>query len=193
MEKALKLLFKILLVFTLVLGVLILALEISSRRLNPTQEPPRPPEFLACDTNRYPPDQEKIDFLAVLVEKQLQGLPITQEDLDRSMYLVPNHDMVGINGLFCNGMIYISDRLKQGARYYVARHELEHVFQAQGLSGDCGDQESCAHWTAAKEYPLGLIQTVVSSIVGAYRLSPSLWAFLVNNWVMFKFYFLGLR
>jgi hypothetical protein len=172
---------------------LILALEISSRRLNPTQEPPRPPEFLACDTNRYPPDQEKIDFLAVLVEKQLQGLPITQEDLDRSMYLVPNHDMVGINGLFCNGMIYISDRLKQGARYYVARHELEHVFQAQGLSGDCGDQESCAHWTAAKEYPLGLIQTVVSSIVGAYRLSPSLWAFLVNNWVMFKFYFLGLR
>jgi len=191
MEKALKLLFKILLVFTLVLGVLIMALEISSRRLNPTQEPPRPPEFLACDTNRYPPDQEKIDFLAVLVEKQLQGLPITQEDLDRSMYLVPNHDMVGINGLFCNGMIIISERLPIGARYYVARHELEHLFQSAGVAVDYQDMEFSAHWVATREFPLGLIHTVISSLVGAYQLSPSTWAFLVNIWVMFKFYFLG--
>ena len=193
MEKVLKLFFKILLGITLVLGVLILALEISTRRLNPSQEPPRPPKFLACDTTRYPPDQEKIAFLAVLVEKQLQGLPITQEDLDRSMYLVPNHDMVGINGLFCNGMIIISERLPIGARYYVARHELEHLFQSAGVAADYQDMEFSAHWVATREFPLGLIHTVISSLVGAYQLSPSTWAFLVNIWVMFKFYFLGWR
>ncbi len=192
MKKTLKLFIYILLGITLVLGGLILALETSSQRLLSNQEPPRAQAYLACDPTLNPPDQDKITFLTALGEKYREGISITRDDLDQALILVPAGDMVGLNGVYCNGMIFISDRLKQGARYYVARHELEHVFQAQGLSGDCGDQESCAHWTAAREYPLGLIQTVVSSLVGAYRLSPSLWTFLVNNWVMFKCYFLGL-
>ena len=191
MEKALKLLLKILLIITLVLGVLILALELSSRRLNPSQEPPRPRVLLACDPARYPPDPDKIEFLAALVEKKRQGSFITREDLDRAMYLVPDADMEGINGVFCSGMIFISERLPHGARYYVARHELEHLFQSAGVAADYRDMEFSAHWVAAQEHPLGLIQTVISSLVGAYQLSPSLWAFLINIWVVFKFYFLG--
>ena len=115
MKKTLKLFIYILLGITFALGGLILALEISSQRIHASQKSHPAPAYLACDPILNPPDQDKITFLTALGEKHREGISITRDDLDQALILVPAGDMVGLNGVYCNGMIFISDRLKQGA------------------------------------------------------------------------------
>lgn len=182
----------VILILILLLLIFILTLEIGIRNYPPPAEPPKERVFIACDSNLYPPDPAKLTLLEKLVEKRRQNIIPSKEELENAMYLVPNRDMIGINGVYCNEMIFVSERLPTVARYYVARHELEHLFQAAGVAGDYQDHELSANWVAASEYPLGLFQTVVSSLVGSYQLSPSFWVFLLNGWHLFKFYFLGL-
>ena len=110
--------------------------------------------------------------------------------LEEVLIDVPLEDMPYMNGVFCNGMVYVSQRLSPSSRLYVARHELEHYFQSQGVVGDCEDWELCATWVAAREYPWGFITTITSSLKEAYRLSPSFWDFLFSSWKLFKIYLL---
>ncbi len=175
----------------ILLGAFVLFLEIGSRRYVKNRVPRGSIEFEVCDESKYPVDEEKIRILEALVEARREGRDITQEDLGAALIVVREEDMARINGVYCNGLIYISEALPERAMYYVARHELEHVFQHKGVTRGCENDEYCANWIAGSEYPLGLLQTIFSSLVRAYRLYPSLWAFLFGSWRIFKVYFLG--
>ena len=94
-----------------------------------------------------------------------------------------------MNGVFCSGMVFVSQRLSPSARRYVARHELEHFFQLEGLDNDCEDWELCATWRPAKEYPWGFITTITSSLWESAH-SGSIWDFLFGSWEIFKVYLL---
>ena len=169
------------------LGFTILFLELGSRWYRePGQDFPAP-EWAVCDLDRYPLDEGKTLVIQELVGKKVQREKITREDLDLALISAPQYDMPGLNGVVCNQMIFVSSRLPESARYYVTRHELEHVFQQHGMDGDCQDWELCATWAAAWEFPLGLLRTITSSLREAYRISPSLWSFLFGSWRIFKF------
>ena len=187
MAKKKRLFLKILLGSLFLLGFAILFLELGSRLYQePDQDFPTP-EWAVCDLDRYPLDEGKTLVIQELVGKKVQGEKITREDLDRALISAPQDQMPGLNGVVCNQMIFVSSRLPESARYYVARHELEHVFQQQGMDNDCQDWELCATWAAAWEFPLGLLRTISSSLREAYRISPSLWSFLFGSWRIFKF------
>ena len=171
--------------FLLVFGILFL--ELGSRLYREPDQDYTAPEWVVCDLDRYPQEASKLIVIQELVGKKVQGEKITREDLDRASIYAPQEHMPGLNGVVCNQMIFVSSRLPESARYYVARHELEHVFQQQGMDGDCQDWELCATWAAAWEFPLGLLRTITSSLREAYRISPSLWSFLFSSWRVFKF------
>ncbi|MFO8036548.1 MAG: hypothetical protein R6U57_07985 [Anaerolineales bacterium] len=191
MKKTLKLIGRILLGGLILLVAFVFFLEIGTRRYVKNRVPLGTIEFVVCDESKYPIDEEKIRVLDGLVQARKEGHEITREDLDAAMIVVREEDMTRINGVYCNGLIYVSEALPERAMYYVARHELEHVFQHKGVTRVCENDEYCANWIAGSEYPLGLLQTIVSSLVRAYRLYPSVWAFLYGSWRIFKVYFLG--
>ena len=169
----------------------ILYLELGSRRYydGVVEQISLPPAAI-CNPELYPPDPAKLAALETLLEVYRQGKRISSDDLERAQIVVPQMDMPYRNGTFCNGMIFISQRLSSSARRYVARHELEHYFQFQGLDGGCRDWELCATWQAAREYPWGFITTISSSLAESYRLSPGLKDFLFSSWTIFKIYLL---
>lgn len=174
----------------ILLFTFILFLEVGSRLYARERKPRSAFDPVVCDPTSYPVDQDKIRELNALVEAKRGGQDITRGDLIRAMILVREEDMTRINGIYCNGLIYVSAGLPERAMYYVARHELEHVFQHKGVTRECENDEFCANWIAGSEYPLGLLQTVFSSLIKAYRLYPSVWAFLFGSWRIFRFYFL---
>lgn len=181
-----------LLVILLALAIsLILFLEIGSRLYyGGVPDKISLPPAVVCDPAIYPPDPEKAAALESLLEVRRQGMRITPSQLEEILIAVPQEDMPSMNGVFCNEMVYISQRLSSSARRYVARHELEHYFQFQGLDEDCQDWELCATWRAAREYPWGLLTTITSSLRESLRLSPSFWDFLFGSWTIFKIYLL---
>jgi hypothetical protein len=151
----------------------ILYLELGSRLYfgRQTIEDPGPAAPApVCDLEHYPPDPRKGAVLEELIQIRSRGDGITPLDLDRA--------------------ITLSQRLEGPARYYVARHELEHVFQQAGLDPQCRDRELCATWKAAAEYPLGLVAAIGSSLREAYRSYPSMQEFLFGSWLVFKYYLL---
>lgn len=147
------------------------------------------PPAAVCDPVRYPPDPAKLAALEELLDVRLEGRRINPQELERALVPVPQEDMPGLNGVFCSGMVIVSQRLSPSARLYVARHELEHYFQIEGLDGDCQDWELCATWGAAREYPWGFITTISSSLWASAR-SGSIWDFLFGSWEIFKVYLL---
>ena len=148
------------------------------------------PEILVCHLDYYPVIESKISILAELSQKHQRGEKITGYELEDAVVLAPQVDMPSLNGIVCNGMIIVSSRLQGSARLYVIRHELEHVFQMAGLEPECQDTELCATWAAAREFPLGFIFAIYSSLIEAYRISPSFWEFLFSSWYIFKVYLL---
>ena len=147
------------------------------------------PPAAVCDPTQYPPDPARLAALEDLLEVSRQGRRVTREELEDVLVPAPQEDMPSMNGVFCGGMVIVSQRLSPSARYYVARHELEHYFQIQGLKADCQDWELCATWGAAREYPWGFITTISSSLWESAR-STSIWNFLFGSWEIFKVYLL---
>lgn len=187
MAKKKRLLPRFLLGSLFVLAFGILFLELGSRLYREPDQNFPPAERVVCDLDRYPPDEGKLAAIQKLVGKKARGEKITREDLDRALISAPQEHMPYLNGVVCNQMIFVSSRLPESARYYVARHELEHVFQGHGMNGDCQDLELCATWAAGWEFPFGLLRTITSSLREAYRISPSFWSFLFGSWKVFKF------
>ncbi len=165
-------------------------LEIGSQRYTRDMPVRARGPIAVCDTARYAVDPDKQAAIDHLVEKRRAGEPITRTDLDRAMIVIKQEEMRGINGVYCSELIFVSSRLPGPARYYVARHELEHAFQHFGAADPCQDDELCANWIAGREYPLGLLQTITSSLAAATKLYPSFQEFLFGSWAIFKFYFL---
>ena len=181
----------ILLVILLILFLTsIIFLELGSSwyiRSNPSSSAP---EILVCHTDYYPVNEKKLFYLDELIQKYQRGEKINQDELEGIVVLAPQVDMPSLNGIVCNGMIIVSSRLKGAARLYIIRHELEHVFQMEGLRPNCQDTELCATYAATLDYPLGFGLAIISSLKEAYRISPSFWEFLFSSWYVFKVYLL---
>ena len=190
MVKSLKSCSVLLITLLILLLAVVIFLELGSSWYIRSTPSSSAPEILVCHLDYYPANEGKISILAELVQKQESGEKITGLDLEGSVILAPQEDMPGLNGIVCNGMIIVSSRLQGSARLYIIRHELEHVFQLAGLEPDCQDTELCATWAAAREYPLGFVFAIISSLKEAYRISPSFWDFLFSSWYIFKVYLL---
>ncbi|HVF24689.1 MAG TPA: hypothetical protein VNA23_02305 [Anaerolineales bacterium] len=75
------------------------------------------------------------------------------------------------------------------AELYVRRHELGHVFQFT-LQMEEQNHEFAANDTASKEYPIGMIETVIFSAVGGMDHFELTSCYLITLWEIFKRYFL---
>ena len=190
MVKTLRSCLVMLVIFVVLLLSVVIFLEMGSRWYIQSNPSSSAPEILVCHTDYYPVIEKKIIYLDELIQKNQRGEKITSDDLERVAVLAPQVDMPSINGIVCNGMIIVSSRLQGAARTYVIRHELEHVFQMEGMRPDCQDTELCATWVAGLEFPLGFILAILSSLSEAYRISPSFWDFLFSSWYIFKVYLL---
>ena len=144
---------------------------------------------LVCDLNHYSINQNKIQTIQRLIELKQQGIEPSREDLDQAINLVKYQDMYGLNGVSCgDGMIFVRDNLGGDGKYFVARHELEHVFRQNGIDNGCKEEEYCATISAVKVYPVGFVETIVSSLYTALRESPTIWCFLFGSWRIFRTY-----
>ena len=147
---------------------------------------------LVCDPNYYPVNQEKIQIIHGLVELKRQGIEPTREDLDQIINLVTFEEIYGLNGILCGSdMVFVRDNLSAEGKYYVARHELEHLFLCNGINTDCNDNEQCAMLNAAKVYPIGFVETILSSVYLSAKESPTVWCFLFGSWRILRTDILG--
>ena len=147
-----------------------------------------------CDPDVYPPDQEQLQRIQAAVEAKRAGAEPSRADLERMVERVDYHAIMGLNGVACgNGMVFVRMGLPGQAGYYVARHELEHIFLREGVSAACPEEETCAMWRAARVYPLGFVETILSSLYLSARESPDIGCFLFGSWRIFREHILGLR
>ncbi len=145
------------------------------------------------DIGTYPfsYDSEQRQLIDEIMAKRNAGEQVNKEEyrsaMDSLVYEAPPELLGNVNGVVCRGGVaFVRDSLPEQARRFVARHELEHLFQTSREN-----QEILANLAAGKEYPLGLISTVVSSLVEAKSKLP--WCcFLKSSWFAFKLYFLGI-
>lgn len=136
----------------------------------------------------YDPEQQQL--IDEIMEKRSAGESIAKEEyrsaMDLLVYEAPPELLGNVNGVVCRGSVaFVRDSLPEQARNFVARHELEHLFQTSREN-----QEVSANIAAGKEYPSGLLSTIVSSLVEA-KSKLSWCCFLKSSWFAFKLYFLG--
>ncbi len=136
-------------------------------------------------------DLEQKQLIDEIIEKRSVGESVTKDEyreaMDLLVYEVPPEQLGNVNGVVCReGLAFVSDSLPNQTKIYVARHELEHLFQTTREN-----QELEANIAAGKEYPIGLISTIVSSLIAA-KSQLSWCCFLKSSWFAFKLYFLGI-
>lgn len=134
---------------------------------------------------------EQTQRIAEIKEQRSAGESITKETyreaLDLLVYEVPPEQLGPANGVVCRGGIaFVDESLPTQARLFVARHELEHLFQTTSEN-----REVNANIAAGKEYPVGLISTIYTSLVKSKQ-GRSWCCFLKSSWWIFKVYFLGI-
>lgn len=145
----------------------------------------------ALETFPFEYDAEQQRLIDEIRNKRNNGESVTKEEyrtaMDLLVYEVPPELLGRANGVVCRGGVaFVSDSLPTQAKLYVARHELEHLFQTTAEN-----QEVEANIAAGKEYPLGLLSTSISSLIKA-RSHLSWCCFLKSSWFAFKLYFLGI-
>lgn len=143
----------------------------------------------ACDTELYTNDIENQKLVAVLKNKQVQGIIPTAEELDKVVFEVDREVIGGNNSIACNGAAFVSNDLPKQAKLFVKRHELEHIFQDL-LHRQDKNPEFSANLAAAKEYPVGFVVTTVFSIIKSRDSYPSFTCYVIGLWKIFKIYFL---
>jgi len=136
-------------------------------------------------------DLEQKQLIDEIIEKRSVGESVTKDEyreaMDLLVYEVPPEQLNHVNGVVCReGVAFVSDSLPKQAKIYVARHELEHLFQTTSEN-----QEIDANIAAGKEYPTGLLSTIISSLIEA-KSKLSWCCFLRSSWYAFKVYFLGI-
>ncbi|GEM_PF-1615260 len=168
---------------------IIVFLEIGSKYYKcPISDQP-PQNIFVCDSNYYSVNQRKLQTIQRLIELKQQGIEPSREDLDQVINVVKYEDMPGLNGVLCgDGMIFVRDSLSNEGKYFVARHELEHAFIHNGVDTECENDEYCATMSAVKVYPIGFVETVLSSLYLAAKESPTIWCFLFGSWRIFRTY-----
>jgi len=143
----------------------------------------------ACDSEFYIKDVENQKLVAVLYDKQMQGIAPTENELQKAVFEVDREVIGGNNGIACNGVAFVSSDLPKQAKLFVKRHELEHIFQNLSHRQD-KNPEFSANVAAAKEYPAGFVTTTFFSIVKSRNSYPSFTCYVIGLWKIFKIYFL---
>lgn len=148
-----------------------------------------------CENNsdEYPfiYDEAQRELIDEIAEKRNAGEAVTKaayrEAMDLLVYEAPQEQLGNVNGVVCRqGVAFVSSGLPHQAKLYVARHELEHLFQTPNEN-----QELQANVAAGKAYPIGLLSTIVHSLIVA-KSHLSWCCFLKSSWFIFKLYFLGI-
>ena len=143
----------------------------------------------ACDNRLYAEDVDLKNYLNELSEQYKQGLSPSREELEKAVIEVDRESIGGANGIYCGGVAFVSNDLPAQAELYVRRHELEHAFQFR-LRMKEQNYESAANYAAAKEYPIGLGETVVFSVIESRKSFNSTACYVIALWKVFKIYFL---
>lgn len=136
-------------------------------------------------------DAEQRQLIDEIIEKRSMHETVTKaeyrEAMDLLVYEIPPEQLGGLNGVVCReGVAFVRDSLPELAKQHVARHELEHLFQTSDEN-----RELAATIAATMEYPIGLLATIVSSLITAKE-DLSWCCFLKSSWAIFKLYFLGI-
>jgi hypothetical protein len=182
---------RILLVGTAVLIMSITGLEIATRTCSCKDKVA--PDFMQikiCEQEEAVYDIEELTILENLRSDRAEGIPVSKATYREAMdMLVAEIDPALLGpaaGMVC-GIAYVRNSLPDQAKLYVKRHEFEHLLQDPSME----NSEMAAHYVAAKEYPIGLVQTIVYSL---WETKNELnWCcFFVSSWAIFKFYFLGM-
>ena len=124
-----------------------------------------------------------------LSEQYRQGISPSREELEKAVIETDRDSIGGANGVYCSGVAFVSDDLPAQAELYVRRHELEHAFQFR-LQIVEQNYESAANYAAAKEYPVGMVETTIFSVIKARDHFDSTTCYIVTLWETFKIYFL---
>ena len=191
MKKTSKLLRKFFITITVLFVIVVTFLEIGSWYYKCPSTDCDCSGTLVCDPNHYPVNQEKVQTIQGLVELKRQGTEPSREDLNQIINPVNFEEIYGLNGVLCgNDMVYVRDNLSAEGKYYVARHELEHLFLRNGINTECSDKEQCAMLNAAKIYPVGFVETILSSLYLSAKESPTIWCFLFGSWRIFRMHIL---
>ncbi|VAW42875.1 hypothetical protein MNBD_CHLOROFLEXI01-5351 [hydrothermal vent metagenome] len=145
------------------------------------------------DLEAYPLvyNAEQRQMIDEIIEQRNAGEPITKETyraaMDALVYEASPELLGRANGVVCRGEVaFIRDSLPPQAKLYVARHEVEHLFQTSHEN-----QEVAANIAAGKAYSVGLLSTIVASLIEA-KSQLSWCCFLKSSWFIFKLYFLGI-
>ena len=182
--------------FLLIFGIV--SLELYTNNCNcfvPQEEVARLTTVPLCEngSEEYPfaYDSEQRQLIEEIIEKRSMGESVTKaeyrEAMDLLVYEVPPEQLGSLNGVVCRqGVAFVRDSLPELAKQHVARHELEHLFQTTDVN-----REVEATIAASKEYPIGLLATIVSSLITAKE-DLSWCCFLKSSWAIFKLYFLGI-
>jgi hypothetical protein len=186
-------LFRKLLITAMFFGVATIAfLEIGSRYYRCPETGRSYAGSSVCDPRHHPVDQNRIQAILTVIKSGKPGLEPSRADLDRIITLTKYEEMPGLNGILCpSGMIFVRDNLSSEAKYFVARHELQHVYSEHGMNTQCGKEEYCATMSAARVYPLGFVETILSSLSVSFNESRTVWCFLFGSWNIFKIYLLA--
>ncbi|MCZ7670485.1 MAG: hypothetical protein M5U34_26710 [Chloroflexi bacterium] len=143
-----------------------------------------------CEQEMTVYDDEELAILENLRSDRAEGIPVSKATYREAMdMLVAEIDPTLLGpaaGIVC-GIAYVRNSLPNQARLYVKRHEFEHLLQDPLME----NSEMAANVVAAKEYPIGLVQTITYALwEGKKELT---WCcFLVGGWAIFKSYFLGI-
>ncbi len=192
MKRVFGLIKKLLVGATILLAAGTLFLEVGSRVYRCPGAGKYGPDMSVCNADEHAVNPQQLEMIQRLSEASRSGVEPSRESLDQVINLVDYEDMRGLNGVICgDGMIFVRGNLGRDARYFVARHELDHAFGIGGPGPACSPGEYCATMHAAAFYPLGFIETIVSSLYISATEAPTVWCWLFGSWAIFRTYILG--
>lgn len=175
---------------TAVVIISIIGLEVASRTCNcSAQVDPDFRRIKVCEQGETYNSSEQA-ALDLMRSERTRGLDIPKETyrekMDALVKEVDTNLLGPANGVVC-GKAYVRNSLPLQAKLFVKRHEFEHLMQELPME----NKEASANMAAAKEYPFGLLQTIVVSLMIA-KAGLSWGCFLISSWHIFKIYFLGI-
>lgn len=163
---------------------------------------PKPPVNVTCNDlyedeglsviNLYK-DTSDLELLSTLRQKRADNEMISKneykEAFEKLIIERDPKDMAGINGIACTNYGFVRNDLPSQAEFFVKRHELEHLLQ----TGKEGNEEFSANIAAGKEYPFGLLQTALISVVDRAKYYDSPLCYIKSLYKTFKVYFLPFK
>jgi len=177
------------------LGVVFLAilfLEIGSR-ISKCKDLPYEVLYSCKEENR--PEQKKDVRLLLneLKDKRSNNQKISKQEYRKAADIFitevdPSRLDDYFNGIACRryGYGFVRNNMQGAAKDFVKRHEFEHLLQT-GMEKNI---EFSANFVAVKEYPLGFISTIFSTMRHRARYFDSWTCYLSNSWKTFKSYLL---